>query len=315
MAETYKICLPQELTVSTKVSEIKAPESVTTQVSDSLPVHDRVTCDGCGMVPLTGTRYKCFICPDFDLCEACEDAGKHPVDHPMLKIRVPVQYRQGCGRGRRKEETPRGKYVDDVNLRDGISCYPDITVTKTWALKNVGNCSWPEGVQLLFLSGELAPERVLPVPSATPGQIVEVSAIIKLPSNPKQYTGYYRLATKDGKKFGPRFWVDLIVVAAEKSSAKPEEKSVPTPPKKSEKPSPVDNKQASEKSVPTSKKIEKPSQVDNKQTSGPALKYRAEIENLKGMGFEDAELNAYLLANNDGDVQKVVEWILSHGTR
>jgi len=33
------------------------------------------------------------------------------------------------------------------------------------------------------------------------------------------------------------------------------------------------------------------------------------------MGFEDAELNAYLLANNDGDVQKVVEWILSHGTR
>jgi len=34
-------------------------------------VHSSVTCDGCGMAPLTGPRFKCNVCPDFDLCAKC----------------------------------------------------------------------------------------------------------------------------------------------------------------------------------------------------------------------------------------------------
>ena len=33
--------------------------------------HPNVTCDGCGSSPLTGPRFKCKTCANFDFCEAC----------------------------------------------------------------------------------------------------------------------------------------------------------------------------------------------------------------------------------------------------
>lgn len=44
-----------------------------------------VTCDGCEASPLSGTRYKCAVCPDYDLCQLCEDAGKH-LNHDMIQM-------------------------------------------------------------------------------------------------------------------------------------------------------------------------------------------------------------------------------------
>ena len=55
-------------------------------------VHSKVMCDGCGMLPLTGWRYKCSICDDYNLCENCEESigGKHFHFHPFLKIVTPM---------------------------------------------------------------------------------------------------------------------------------------------------------------------------------------------------------------------------------
>jgi len=50
-------------------------------------VHDRVCCDGCKVSPITGVRYKCSVCEDFDYCEKCEQSIDHP--HPFLKIKDP----------------------------------------------------------------------------------------------------------------------------------------------------------------------------------------------------------------------------------
>lgn len=50
-------------------------------------VHKTVICDGCGMKPMVGTRYKCTVCRNFDLCENCEKTIGH--SHPLLKIRKP----------------------------------------------------------------------------------------------------------------------------------------------------------------------------------------------------------------------------------
>jgi len=57
--------------------------------SPLLVVHENVFCDICEF-PITGIRYKCAICRDFDLCEDCEVGVTHPEDHPLLKIRVPL---------------------------------------------------------------------------------------------------------------------------------------------------------------------------------------------------------------------------------
>jgi len=42
-------------------------------------IHVHVACDRCGMSPIQGIRYRCSMCPDYDLCENCivehEEAG------------------------------------------------------------------------------------------------------------------------------------------------------------------------------------------------------------------------------------------------
>ena len=53
-------------------------------------VHKNIECDGCGMHPLIGIRYKCKTCPDFDYCENCYENKPH--SHEFNKIEVPVDY-------------------------------------------------------------------------------------------------------------------------------------------------------------------------------------------------------------------------------
>ena len=55
----------------------------------SVAIHEQYTCDGCGVHPILGTRYKCSVCRNFDYCEACEANIEH--EHAFLKIRHPKQ--------------------------------------------------------------------------------------------------------------------------------------------------------------------------------------------------------------------------------
>jgi len=58
-------------------------------------IHHGVTCDGCGVVPIKGVRFKCLVCPNYDLCAVCEAKNAHPADHTLLKLK---ERKRGCGR-------------------------------------------------------------------------------------------------------------------------------------------------------------------------------------------------------------------------
>ena len=53
-------------------------------------MHTNVVCDSCE-VTISGTRYKCAICLDYDLCAKCERKGNHN-HHEMLRICFPRQH-------------------------------------------------------------------------------------------------------------------------------------------------------------------------------------------------------------------------------
>ena len=55
--------------------------------SPSPIVHTGFKCDGCGVAPIRGTRYRCYTCVDFNLCETCESTTSH--HHPFVKLTSP----------------------------------------------------------------------------------------------------------------------------------------------------------------------------------------------------------------------------------
>ncbi len=65
--------------------EPKVVEEKKEQPKSSQVIHAHVTCDECGTSPIVGIRYKCVVCPDFDVCEKCQAKSTH--DHPFLKIK------------------------------------------------------------------------------------------------------------------------------------------------------------------------------------------------------------------------------------
>ena len=48
--------------------------------------HKDIRCENCGLEPLTGWRFKCSICEDYNLCENCEEAIGFKHNHPLIKI-------------------------------------------------------------------------------------------------------------------------------------------------------------------------------------------------------------------------------------
>ncbi|XP_074148459.1 sequestosome-1 isoform X2 [Sminthopsis crassicaudata] len=58
------------------------------QEAPSTVVHPNVICDGCNG-PVVGNRFKCTICPDYDLCSSCESKGLHK-EHNMVIFQNPI---------------------------------------------------------------------------------------------------------------------------------------------------------------------------------------------------------------------------------
>ena len=89
----------------------------TVPIDPSSIKHANVVCDGCGVSPITGTRYKCTGREDFDLCSKCE-ARVTPQPHPMLKIYTAEQTERLKG-GRRGRGGAGGGCGNNYGGREG----------------------------------------------------------------------------------------------------------------------------------------------------------------------------------------------------
>ena len=75
-------------------------------------IHNFVKCDGCGMCPIKGDRYKCSVCDNFDYCSACEKKNKDKHNHPFLKIYKPLE----------KEKKDKNDNSDDKQVKKDDPC-------------------------------------------------------------------------------------------------------------------------------------------------------------------------------------------------
>jgi len=112
------------------------------------------------------------------------------------------------------------KYVADVTVPDGTSFSAGTAFTKTWRFKNIGSCTWTTGYSLVFSSGEKmgGPDSVPLASSVAPGQTVDISVNLTVPSAAGAYRGFWQLKNASGAVFGigttasSAFWVDIKVL-------------------------------------------------------------------------------------------------------
>lgn len=69
--------------------QINSMSDTASTINPQSIVHPNVECDGCGMCPIVGPRFKCTVTKDFDYCSKCEESKNHP--HAMLKLNKPGQ--------------------------------------------------------------------------------------------------------------------------------------------------------------------------------------------------------------------------------
>lgn len=74
-------------------------------------VHPNVICDGCDG-PVVGARFKCTVCPDYDLCSTCEGKGLHK-EHNMIMFPSPFHQLEWLLQGRWLRK-----------MRHGVSPFP-----------------------------------------------------------------------------------------------------------------------------------------------------------------------------------------------
>lgn len=72
------------VTINQSVSVLQSQQQTEDDTATNKELHVGVTCDGCNG-PVVGIRHKCFVCPNYDLCEKCLAKGIHS-EHNMIKI-------------------------------------------------------------------------------------------------------------------------------------------------------------------------------------------------------------------------------------
>ncbi|OMJ96339.1 hypothetical protein SteCoe_77 [Stentor coeruleus] len=71
-----------------KTEKPKEEEKVA-QALKCFSIHDGTECKECSICPITGIRYKCIDCPEYNLCELCEEITDH--QHAMMKLKFPIK--------------------------------------------------------------------------------------------------------------------------------------------------------------------------------------------------------------------------------
>lgn len=111
------------------------------------------------------------------------------------------------------------EFVRDVSIPDGTEINGGAAFTKTWRLRNIGECTWTLDYNIIFVGGESfsAPVRIGMPRIVAPGETVDISLLLEAPTYPGSYTGYFMLSDGQGDRFGAgvnanqQFWVSIVV--------------------------------------------------------------------------------------------------------
>lgn len=121
----------------------------------------------------------------------------------LIKPQVELAPEQEQEQEQAAGEPLNATWLSDVTFPDDSSVAPATEFNKIWRVQNSGTRSWPEGTQLVCVSGfgksATGPVAAYDVAQAAPGEQVLVTARdVAAPDTPGKHTSYYRFVTPDG---------------------------------------------------------------------------------------------------------------------
>lgn len=206
--------------------------------------HRGIQCDGCGVHPIVGPRYKSKVREDFDLCSICFGEMGNETDYIRMDRPVPFRHPRsfkglhdqpqvngsfiggpglhnlykasGTKLGRPKLDS---RFILDVNVVDNTLMAPSTRFTKIWRMRNNGSLTWPRGTELVWIGGDkysdaLSVEVEIPAEGVPVDQERDIAVDFTAPASPGRYISYWRMASSSGQKFGQRVWVLIQVDAS-----------------------------------------------------------------------------------------------------
>jgi hypothetical protein len=111
-------------------------------------------------------------------------------------------------------------FVEDLSIPDDSSLAVGYAAVKTWRVTNSGTCTWQRNAYTLVPeSGEaIGVGESVPVPSAEPGETVDLSVVLIAPSTVGDYQSAWRMRAPNGESFG----IALTVVFKAQEYASPD---------------------------------------------------------------------------------------------
>jgi len=176
----------------------------------SSDVKHSAVCDHCNK-NVTGIRYKCSICPDFDLCEICEALENvHDPTHVFFKIKNPELNVDDFFVLDAKYEF---KFIRDISVSDKALVQAGACFTKTWLIQNSGDVAWPRGTKVQFVGGkQFSQTQQVLLPALRPKEQIEVSVDMQAPTTPGLHTSFWNVFFPGGVSKGPeRLWCCIMV--------------------------------------------------------------------------------------------------------
>ncbi|KAH9626904.1 hypothetical protein KSS87_014965 [Heliosperma pusillum] len=192
-------------------------------------IHKNVGCDGCGVLPITGPRFKSKVKYDFDLCSLCFSRMGNDLNY--TRIDLPLQHPWSLNGPDAKSPSlsmacpyvPKhlrmgfdSRFVMDINVMDGTTMAPSTPFTKTWRMQNTGSVPWTRGLRCIRIGGDrFSPsdsvEIQVPLTGVNVASEINISVDFIAPDLPGRYISYWRMADPSGHKFGQRVWVQIQV--------------------------------------------------------------------------------------------------------
>ncbi len=172
-------------------------------------VHIGISCNNCNCENIIGPRYKCTVCPNYNLCSKCEEISNHDINHIFVKIKKP-NYNEKLNIDSTLTYKTEGLNFsfspaflrfkrDSVNIQDIL-------------LTNTGRINWKKGFYFKCLEdfSELIGNKVIFNTKLDPGKEIHVQLSFEKKKNEESlsqinkndYVSYWQMFTDDDEPFG-----------------------------------------------------------------------------------------------------------------